>query len=209
LIISISLTIMTRLTSIEGAWKTSLLLGAGMGVLLVLRWLWWRITAWGEISCILVSLVMAPILLNTDVDEAMRLLIMAVTATGAGIAVSLLGGPEQTDRLAEFYKRVRPCGFWKPIAVSVGENGNEGIRRLNKGVGAMVLCALSLFFLLTGLGSWMIGSPAPTFFPWRAPWIALLLLAGGGLIPLWWKLGFTEERESTGEEPSVNVSSTS
>ena len=205
LIISISLVIMTRLTSIEDAWKTSLLLGAGMGVLLVLRWLWWRITAWGEISCLLVSLVMAPILLSTDLDEAVRLLIMAVAATGAGIAVSLLGGPEQTERLAEFYRRVRPVGFWKPIAISVGENGEEGVRRLRRGLSAMMLCALSLFFLLTGLGSWMIGSPAPTFFPWHAPWIALLLLAGGGLIPVWWKLGFSDDQEAENREASVNT----
>ena len=195
-IIVISLIIMTRLTNVEAAWKTSLVLGAGMGVILVLRWVWWRITAWGEIVAILVSLILAPILLNAELDEALRLLIMAVVATGAGVLVSLLFGPEDKDRLAEFYTRVRPCGFWKPIALSVGENGNEGVLRLRRGLGALVLSALSIFCLLTGIGSWMVGSPPPTFFPWRVPWLAFLLLVGGGLIPLWWRLGFSEKNKA-------------
>ena len=131
--------------------------------------------------------------MNAELDEALRLLIMAVAATGAGVLVSLLFGPEDKDRLAEFYTRVRPCGFWKPIALSVGESGNEGVLRLRRGLGALVLSALSIFCLLTGVGSWMIGSPPPIFFPWRVPWLAFLLLVGGGLIPLWWRFGFSEK----------------
>ena len=56
LILGIALGIMTRLSSIQVAWQLSLLLGAGMGVPLVLRWLWWRINAWGEIGAIAASL---------------------------------------------------------------------------------------------------------------------------------------------------------
>ena len=192
LIILFALLIMTRLTSIDTAWKTSLLLGAGMGVVLVLRWLWWRITAWGEISCILASLLMAPILLMVQLDEAVRLLIMAVGATTTGIVVSLLAGPEHKDRLLDFYMRARPPGFWKPIAMLAGDDGEEGVRRLYRGLSATLLSALSIFCLLTGLGSWMSGSPAPTWFPWRVSWIAGLLIVGIGLIPVWWRLGFRE-----------------
>ncbi|MFQ5937815.1 MAG: sodium:solute symporter family protein, partial [Acidiferrobacterales bacterium] len=191
-ILLLSLLIMGRLTSIDAAWKASLLLGAGMGVVLVLRWLWWRITAWGEISCILASLVLAPILLSTDWDEAVRLLVMAVGATTTGIVVSLLGRPEDKDRLVDFYTRARPPGFWKPIAALVGEDGEEDVRRLYRALGAMLLCALSVFSLLAGFGSWIVGSPAPTWFPWRVPWIAGLLVVGIGLIPVWWRLGFRE-----------------
>jgi Na+/proline symporter len=46
LILAIALAVMARLDSIKLAWELSLLLGAGVGVVLVLRWLWWRITAW-------------------------------------------------------------------------------------------------------------------------------------------------------------------
>ena len=203
MIILLSLVVMTQLTSIDTAWKASLLLGAGMGVVLVLRWLWWRITAWGEISCILASLVMAPLLLGANLDEAVRLLVMALVATSTGIAVSLLGKPEQKDRLMDFYSRARPCGFWKPIAVSLGEDGDEGVRRLRRGVMAMLLSALSMFCVLTGVGSWMSGSPAPTWFPWRSAWIAALVFVGVGLVPLWWRLGFREDLPETKQKTSL------
>ncbi|MDQ3365863.1 MAG: sodium transporter, partial [Myxococcota bacterium] len=62
-ILAIALVVMTRLGSIATAWKTSLLLGAGMGGVLVLRWLWWRVTAWGELAAILASGILAPVLL--------------------------------------------------------------------------------------------------------------------------------------------------
>ena len=57
LVLGIALAIMTQLTSINQAWQTSLLLGAGMGVVLILRWVWWRTNAWAEIAALLVSLV--------------------------------------------------------------------------------------------------------------------------------------------------------
>jgi Na+/proline symporter len=62
-ILAAALAIMTQLSSIQTAWQASLLLGAGMGVPLVLRWLWWRMTAWGEIGAIAASSVLAPLLL--------------------------------------------------------------------------------------------------------------------------------------------------
>ena len=91
LILLTSLLIMTQLSSIQMAWQASLLLGAGLGVLLVLRWLWWRITAWGEVAALASSTVLAPILIAVfpAKHEALRLLIMAVVATTAGIATSL------------------------------------------------------------------------------------------------------------------------
>ncbi|GMQ90672.1 MAG: Na+:solute symporter [Gammaproteobacteria bacterium] len=196
-IILLALAIMTRLTSIDTAWKTSLLLGAGMGVVLVLRWLWWRITAWGEIASISASLLMAPFLLYSGFDEAVRLLIMAGGATAAGIAVSLLVGPEKTERLVDFYQRARPLGFWKPIALAAGEDAAGDARQLGRRLGATLSSAISIFFLLAGLGSWLAGSPAPTWFPWRSVWIAGLLLIGAGLIPVSWRLGFRDRPAKT------------
>ena len=93
LILAIALIIMLHLSSIQTAWKISLLFGAGMGVMLVLRWLWWRITAVGELIAIGVSLVLAPLLLLTipDTYEALRLLLVAAVSTGAGIWASVIG----------------------------------------------------------------------------------------------------------------------
>jgi len=194
LIVILALAILPWLSSIQTAWQVSLLLGAGMGIVLVLRWIWWRITAWGELACILSSLVAAPVLLNTDLGDATRLLIMGVGSGCVGILVSILTGPEDIDRLQVFFRRAQPPGFWGPIERAVSPKGVVGVRRLWRGILAMGLTALSIFCLLTAIGSWMVGSPAPPWMPWRELWIGGLLLMGVLLCPVWMILGFREPK---------------
>jgi Na+/proline symporter len=203
LILLISLLIMTRLSSIQTAWQLSLLLGAGMGVMLVLRWLWWRISAWGEIAAILASMALAPVLLLAVPagQEALRLLLMALGSTAAGVAASLLAGPEAPERLEDFYQRAHPPGFWGALDRRDADGRAEGVLRLRRGLLATLLAAFSLFALLTGLGSWLAASPPPLWFPWRGAWIGLLLVVGVGAIPGWWRLAFpggAEAGESEG-----------
>jgi Na+/proline symporter len=190
-ILLLALAIMTQLSSIQATWQLSLLLGAGMGVPLVLRWLWWRFNAWGEIAAIGASLLLAPWLLATVPagSEALRLLWMAVVSTAVGVGASLWTGPEALDQLARFHQRARPPGFWGPLAAP------DDARRLGRGLAATGLAALSIFSLLTGLGSWLVSSPAPTWFPARGAWIVCLLVTGIGLVPVWWRLAFSAPRE--------------
>lgn len=195
LILFVALFIMTRLSSIQEAWQTSLLLGAGLGVILVLRWLWWRINAWSEITCLVVSLFMAIFLINSmpgsDLEtDAWRMIIMVVVTTAAGIAAAYIAGPENQHTLNAFYLRARPAGFWKPVAEGLNEDPGSDERRFWRAVQAMVVCAFSVFCILAGVGSWISGSPAPVYFPWQGPWIAGLILLGAILVPVWWHLGF-------------------
>jgi solute:Na+ symporter, SSS family len=60
LVLIISIYVMTHLVSIQRAWQVSLMLGAGMGIPLLLRWLWWRMNSWAEIAAIAASLIGAP-----------------------------------------------------------------------------------------------------------------------------------------------------
>jgi len=200
-ILVIALLILPWLTSIQSAWQASLLLGAGMGVLLVLRWLWWRINAWGELATIAASTALAPVLLVSfsNEQEALRLLLMAVGATTAGIATSLATGPEAHERLLTFYRRTRPLGFWGPIAAAAGEAPSTGPRRLLRAATAAIAASASVFCLLTGIGAWLVGSPAPDWLPSRALWIAGLVTLGVALIPVWVRLGFP--RAETGAAP--------
>jgi Na+/proline symporter len=192
LILAIALVIMTQLTSINEAWQMSLLLGAGMGVVLIMRWLWWRMNAWAEIAAVLISLIIAPILLVTvdDQHHALRLLIMAVVSTIAALVAIRVAGPEDHSLLIAFYKKVKPVGFWGPIAKEAGVGEDDGPRRLRRSIGAMMSCGLSVFCLLVGIGTWITGSPAPFWFPWTMPWIIVLILSGLALCPLWYRLGF-------------------
>ena len=188
-LLAIALLIMFHLSSIQTAWKISLLFGAGMGVMLVLRWLWWRITAVGELTAIGVSCVLAPILLLTvpDNHEALRLLLVAGVSSGAGIWASLRTARADDAQLQTFYRQVRPPGFWGPQQQALGQAPQHGRRRLGRTLLAVFSAALSVFLLLTGLGSWLFSSPAPRWFPWRSVWLVLLPILSLGLVPVWWR----------------------
>jgi len=200
LILVIALAIMTQLTSINQAWQTTLLFGAGLGVVLVLRWVWWRMNAWAEIAAMLVSFVAAPLLMIylSDDQQALRLLLAATVSTAAALAAIWIKGPEDQATLTEFYQRVRPVGFWAPVAraAGAGTSDDAGVRRLWRALGAMATCSLSVFCLLVGIGTWLVGSPPPVWLPSRPMWIGGLLLAGVLLCPVWYRLGYTGEESA-------------
>ena len=193
-ILLIALMVMTQLTSINQAWQINLLFGAGLGVVLVLRWLWWRMNAWAEIAAMLMSAALAPLLLASlgDDQQALRLLILATASTAAALLAVWIRGPEDRAGLTEFYRRVRPVGFWGPIAAELGETveASAGPRRLGRALGAMALCSVTVFCLLVGIGTWLVGSPFPDLLPSRAVWVATLLLVAVACCPLWYRLGF-------------------
>ena len=197
LLVGLALVVMTQLTSINAAWQTSLLLGAGLGTVLILRWVWWRVNAWAEIAAMLTSLVAAPLLMIfwDDDRHAVRLLLVAAASTAAALAAIRIAGPEDRPLLVAFYRRVRPPGFWGPIARAAGADAEagdaeDGPARLGRSLAAAGTCALSVFCLLVGIGSWIAGSPSPRWFPFDVPWRAGLVAAGLGLTPLWYRLGY-------------------
>ena len=153
----------------------------------MLRWLWWRITAWGELAAILVSAVLAPILLaalDGGDAEALRLLVMFAGSTATAIVVSLLIPHASTERVVEFYRRAHPPGWWGPIARAAGETRDD-LRRLGLGLVTVAVAALSIFSVLTAVGSLITQSAPPTWFPWRGPWLVTVALVGLGLVPVW------------------------
>ncbi len=179
LILLIALATMTQLSSIRDTWQASLLLGAGIGPLLVGRWLWWRFNAWGEIASILASLLALPFVLKIPGEAyALRLLTMGVFATTVGVVVALLVGPESPETLRAFYQRVRPPGFWGPVAEEIGASAKLGRVRLYRGLRAMATWTVAVFSLLVGFGSWIADSPPPSWFPSQSAWIALMIVLG-------------------------------
>ena len=155
------------LGSVKMGWQLVMELSAGIGLVLLLRWYWWRINAWSEIAALSASAATA-VYLKIFPDNALVrglgrglekagfrvdawgvgiLLIVAVT-TVAWIAVTFLTKPDETDKLLAFYRKVRPGGVWGPIA-----RLNGGAYKLQAapffGWG---LAVLMILFLLLGLG---------------------------------------------------------
>jgi Na+/proline symporter len=136
LILVIAMVITANLGSIQTAWFISLLFGAGMGSVLVLRWLWERINLYSELAAMAVSLVAAPLLLlflGTDPgDEWVRLGLMALVTTSAAILVTFVTPPTDDETLQEFYTRVRPFGLWGRTARLCGERRGASLHAMRR-----------------------------------------------------------------------------
>jgi Na+/proline symporter len=103
------------------AFQIMLQIGAGTGLIFLLRWFWWRINAWSEISAMLISFSVALWFQFGHVqvglpplDPAVQLVVgVAITTTG-WFAVTLLTAPTPTATLQNFYDRIRPFAFgWR------------------------------------------------------------------------------------------------
>jgi Na+/proline symporter len=110
--------------SIAGAWKLLILTGAGTGGVLLLRWYWWRINAWSEVSAMLSAFVVSVTMQSVlgydsarPVDEAWIMLITVGITTVVWLAATFMTAPESRETLVAFYRRTAPSlTGWRPIA---------------------------------------------------------------------------------------------
>jgi len=120
----ISAVVTFYMDSIAGAWQLLIGIGAGTGTVLILRWYWWRINAWSEVSAMTSALIVSTItrlhygLSNDDpLIFAKSTLITVGVTTVIWLAVTFGTAPEPKDKLESFYRRVRPsAALWGPIA---------------------------------------------------------------------------------------------
>lgn len=128
LLMVISLLVTFNLESISKAWKLLLVTGAGTGTVLLLRWFWWRINAWSEVTAMSVAAAVSLFLqlyLDWDSDQPRDFAYLMLTTVGittvAWLAITLLTPAEPTEKLINFYRQVRPEGpGWRPIAAKAG-----------------------------------------------------------------------------------------
>src|SRR4029434_2183235 len=103
------------LSSISGAWQLLMVTGAGTGTVLLLRWYWRRINAWGEVATMIVAAVVSLYLhlhlgwesdSNKEPREFAYLMMVTVgVTTFAWLLVTLLTPPEPRETLVAFYRR--------------------------------------------------------------------------------------------------------
>jgi len=152
----ISIIVTTQFERISDAWKLILVLSAGIGLVLLLRWFWWRINAWSEISAMLAPYIIFPFLkykLGWDIisaDFEISLIVIVVWSTIVWITVTFLTKPTDIERLNSFYRKVHPGGVgWKKfMALNPDIKPDSGYGKLfmNWGLGcSMVLLVLMGF----------------------------------------------------------------
>lgn len=164
--------------TIRSAWVYLIVLTSGAGFVGLLRWYWWRVNAWSEISALVASFIIANglawvKLVNrffplpdafmekaqywfSDETFAIRLVIIIGLCTALWVAVTFLTRPVPMPQLERFYRRVRPGGWWGPVAVQCPDVVPDRARAGWLGWFAAVVC---IYCGLFGIGYICLNQP--------------------------------------------------
>ena len=140
------------LTTVSGAWIFILNASAGLGAVLILRWYWWRINAWSEISAMIAPLIIYPIAVyGFGMESPMTLYPIVFGTTIVWIIVTFLTKPVEEKTLVKFYERTYPGGAgWKHIQKLVpGKNTKIGFWKL---IVNWVMGVVLIYAFLFGIG---------------------------------------------------------
>jgi Na+/proline symporter len=172
-----------RLQTASKTFQLLLSIGAGTGLIYLLRWFWWRINAWSEISAMASSFLTSLILFLRDtpahpVSPVFSLLVTVAITTVVWVTVTLLTEPASRETLIAFYRLVRPAGpGWKPIAAAAGPV--ESPDSLPQSLLGWVLGCTFVYAALFGTGSFIYGKTTQGLV-----WLALFAVSGIGLLRL-------------------------
>ncbi len=160
------------------AFQILLQIGAGTGLIFLLRWFWWRINAWSEISAMIISFIVAVYfqfvhepLGFAPMSASATLVVGVAITTIVWITITLVTPPTPTATLQAFYDKIRPLGpGWHRAVQTQPGDGRESLT-------AAFLCwflgCLVVYAALFGTGFFVYGQTAPGL-------VCLVLVAGAG-----------------------------
>jgi hypothetical protein len=152
------------LSSIKSGWEFVLELGAGTGIVYLLRWYWWRINAWSEISAMATALVtsfalrwVVPFSGSGPVLFAKTAVTTTAITTLVWIIVTLVTSPESESKLLDFYRKVRPdVRGWRPVARLVPDVAPT--TDLGRNLAAWMLGCGMVYLALFAIGKFVLGA---------------------------------------------------
>jgi SSS family solute:Na+ symporter len=149
------------LETAQTSFNLLLSIGAGTGLLYLLRWFWWRINAWSEIAAMASSFVVALVLFlagrqgSAPAPHVALLISIAITTT-VWLAVTYLTRPTDPETLSRFYARVRPAGpGWRAVAEHAGLPPSRD--SLVTPIWASLLGCVAIYGVLFGTGAALYG----------------------------------------------------
>jgi solute:Na+ symporter, SSS family len=185
------------LESIGGAWKLLLVTGAGTGTVLLLRWFWWRINAWSEVSAMIAAAAISLFLqlyLKWDSDNprefAYLMLVTVGLTTIIWVAVTMATPVEPMEKLVTFYRRVKPEGpGWNRVAAVAGLAGRHAEGRLAMQFANWFLGCALIYGSLFGIGKLI-------FKEWLSGLLYLMVAIIAGVLISWnlSRVGWSEEK---------------
>lgn len=177
-------------------------IGAGTGLLFILRWFWWRINPYSEIAAMIVSFCVA-VWAQFFAPETMPSWVKLVSGVGVTTVVwmfvTLITPADSDEKLLSFYKRIRPGGpGWKRVIDKAAAHG-ETIDASQDGVGiglgivCMIVGCVAVYSALFATGYWLYGQTSLAITA-----TVISLIAAGFLVAMWGKLNaprVTENQE--------------
>ncbi len=175
------------------AFRILLSIGAGTGLIFILRWFWWRINAYTEIAGMVISLIAAFYfelihhrLGFAPIDESYRLVLSVGITTVTWLVVTLVTRPTDSTTLVSFYNKIRPAqGGWKAFldkAQSEGHEIKEGTEsKMTIEIYMMVMGCITVFSTMFSTGYFLYGKTQMGFV------LASIALSGGFLLSRGWK----------------------
>jgi solute:Na+ symporter, SSS family len=180
LLMIVGLFITTLIETISGVWLFVIECGAGLGLVLIIRWYWWRINAWSEITATIVPFIayaFSNYYLKDVLPESFSLhrgpfFVTVGLTTVSWILVTFLTKPEKNNVLQKFYDKVLPDGAWKPY----NANGPKKTMQIPK----LLLCWLSsvvmTYSILFATGKLIFGEYALALYWTISALISLFVL---------------------------------
>jgi hypothetical protein len=173
---------MNRITS---GWELVLTLGAGTGLVYILRWYWWRINAWSEIAAMSAALIVSLGLRwsgtfdsGTPIGFAQTILTTVAITTAVWLMATFATRPESDAKLIAFYRRVRPAGpGWRGVAGLAGAGEDAAAERLAPGFIQWVLGITVVYSALFAVGEALFGGWAMAGMLGAVALVAAALLA--------------------------------
>ena len=181
------------------AFQILLQIGAGTGLVFLLRWFWWRINTWSEISAMVISFLVAVYFgfLHTPLgftkwDPSAELVVGVAVTTVGWLVVTFLTPPVDTETLQDFHTRIQPLGKgWEAVVprkrgpaqdgdVDTGQGGE-----LAAGLLSWFLGCVMVYAALFGTGFLLYGNTV-----WGLAGLILTAVAGWGVLKLLPKVGF-------------------
>jgi Na+/proline symporter len=191
-----------NISSIQSAWQLLLGMGAGTGGVLLLRWYWWRINAWSEISSMIaafvvsISLQWASFSGNSSVVFAKTAMITTAATTLVWLTTTLLTRPETDDRLLKFYRKVQPTVHgWERIARLAPEI--PPVRDLASNAFDWVMGCTLVYCCMFGIGELVLQA-------WLAGFVLLAVGAAAGYF-IYWSLSRRGWQTLSGNTPTTTA----
>ena len=150
-----------KLTDALDAFQILLQIGAGTGSIFLLRWFWWRVNAYSEITGMIVSFALAiyfkwfhELIFDFNLENYQELLLSVCITTSSWILVTLLTKPSDKENLLKFYYKIKPYGIgWNGFLKSNNLEKNQNTKDSPmKDLLLMFLCVVIVYFGLFGTG---------------------------------------------------------